>query len=100
MSDFTVRWKSPSQSDVTISSPSGVKRVVTQDTGKNITLSSFRQVETGLNELSDVNMNSSPNGSVLVFDTTTSSFILRQLGTVDSNGTFSIDNANLDGGTY
>lgn len=100
MSDFTVRWKSPSQSDVTLSSPSGIKRVVTQDSGKNITLSSFRQVETSISELSDVNMNSNPNGSVLVFNSSTSSFTLRPLGSVDGNGDLTIDNADIDGGTF
>lgn len=100
MSDFTVRWKSPSQSDVTISPPSGIKRVVTQDSGKNVTLSSFRQVETSISELSDVNMNSNPNGSVLIFNSSTSSFTLRPLGSVDGSGDLTIDNADIDGGTF
>jgi hypothetical protein len=94
MSDLEVQLNSPSQNQVSLSegdsSISKVKlsgqsqnKVVLNDTGKSVTLHAFRSVSSKLSDLSDVNLNGSPDGSVLVFDPNSSSYILRGVFIID-----------------
>lgn len=75
MSNFNVKF-----------SPSGQNKVVTQSSGTNITLTSTRAIGgRELRELADINMNEQVNGGVLVYDSTTNSFVLHKLASVDTS---------------
>lgn len=83
MSDLKVRLSTPSQN-----------KVVLNDTGTPLTLSTFRSTSVALSELSDVNKNGSPDGSVLVYDSETNSYTLRNILIVDG------DEVTLSGGDF
>ena len=85
MSDLKVRLSTPSQN-----------KVVLNDTGTPLTLSTFQRVSTTLSTLPDVNLNGSPDDSVLVFDSSTQGFTLRQFVTYDSIN----DIITISGGTF
>ena len=83
MSDLKVRLSTPSQN-----------KVVLNDTGTPLTLSTFRSTSVALSELSDVNKNGSPDGSVLVYDSATNSYTLRNILVLDG------DEVTLSGGDF
>lgn len=86
MSDLKVRLTTPSQN-----------KVVLNDTGTPLTLSAFQKISSPtLSLLPDVNMNSSPDDSILVFDSSTQGFTLRQFVTYDST----TDTITISGGTF
>lgn len=72
MSDLNVKLSSPSQN-----------KVVLNDSGKPITISAFKSVDGKLSDLSDVDLNQSPDNSVLVFDSSTQSYQLKGILQVD-----------------
>lgn len=72
MSDLKVKLSSPSQT-----------KVVLNDNGNPVTISAFKAVSGKLSDLSDVDLNGSPDGSVLVFDSETKSYVLRGILQVD-----------------
>ncbi|MDA9007760.1 hypothetical protein N9J18_00840 [Porticoccaceae bacterium] len=72
MSDLKVKLSSPSQT-----------KVVLNDNGNPVTISAFKSISGKLSDLSDVNLNGSPDGSVLVFDSETLSYVLRPILQVD-----------------
>ena len=74
MSDLKVRLTTQSQN-----------KVVLNDTGTPLTLSAFQKISSPtLSLLPDVNMNSSPDDSILVFDSSTQGFTLRRFLVYDS----------------
>lgn len=72
MSDLKVKLSSPSQT-----------KVVLNDNGNPVTISAFRAVSGKLSDLSDVDLNGSPDGSVLVFDSETSTYELKNILQID-----------------
>ena len=72
MSDFKVKLSSPSQT-----------KVVLNEGGTPITISAFRPVSGSLSQLSDVDLNSSADGSVLVYDNANKTYVLRNILNVD-----------------
>jgi len=86
MSDLKVRLSTPSQN-----------KVVLNDTGTPLTLSTFQKISSPtLSILPDVNMNASPNDSILVFDSSTQGFTLRQFVTYNST----TDTITISGGNF
>jgi len=72
MSDLKVKLSTPSQT-----------KVVLNDAGTPITISAFKPVSGSLSQLSDINLNGSADGSVLVYDRETNTYILRDVLNVD-----------------
>lgn len=83
MSDFNVKLSSPSQT-----------KVVLNEGGTPITISAFRPVSGKLSQLSDVDLNGSPDGSVLVFDSETNTYTLKNILVVDG------ETVTLSGGDF
>ncbi len=79
MSDLTVKLSSPSQN-----------KVVLNDSGSRLTLSTFTSPSIALSELTDVNTNSLPDDSVLVYDNATGAYTLRSVFALDDDGTIII----------
>jgi hypothetical protein len=71
---------------------SGQNKVVLNDSGTSLTLSTFKAVSSSLSELRDVNLNNEPDESILIYDNTTQAFALRQVLLIpsDSSGDFII----------
>lgn len=83
MSDLKVRLSSSSQNKVVLSDP-----------GTAVTLSTFKQITTTLNELSDVNAGTKPDGAVLVYDSSTNTYKLTDFLVVDG------ETVTLSGGDF
>jgi hypothetical protein len=80
MSDFNVKFGT-----------TNTNKVIARDSGTNVTLRTFNP-GANVKDLADVNMNSLPDGSVLVYQASTQTFQLRTLLVVDG------DVISLDGG--
>jgi len=85
MSDLKVRLSTPSQN-----------KVVLNDTGTPLTLSTFQKISSSLSILPDVDMNASPDDSILVFDSSTQGFTLRQFVTYNPT----TDTITISGGNF
>jgi len=83
MSDLKVRLSSSNQN-----------KVVLNDNGNPITISAFKPVSGKLSQLSDVDLNGSPDGSVLVFDSETNTYTLKNILVVDG------ETVTLSGGDF
>lgn len=79
MSDLTVKLSSPSQN-----------KVVLNDSGSRLTLSTFTSPSVGLSELTDVSTNDLPDNSVLVYDSATGAYTLRNVFTSTDDETLII----------
>ena len=79
MSDLTVKLSSPSQN-----------KVVLNDSGSRLTLSTFTSPSVALSDLTDVDTNSLPDDSVLVYDNNTGAYTLRNVFALDDDGTIII----------
>jgi hypothetical protein len=80
MSEFNVKFGT-----------TNTNRVVQRDSGTNVTLKTF-QPGSNVKDLADVDMNSLPDGAVLVYEASSKTFQLRNLLVVDG------DVVSLDGG--
>jgi hypothetical protein len=83
MSDLNVKLSSPSQT-----------KVVLNDNGSPVTISAFKSVSGNLSDLSDIDLNGSPDGSVLVFDSETSTYQLKNILQIDG------ETVTLTGGDF